>query len=251
MTDLEILLYVFDGLDRQGPGSAASTRKALSLLPGPIADGLVLDLGCGTGASTLELARALDRPIVAADVNPAALATLADRLAAAGIETPVETRLASMDDLGLPPASAALIWSEGATFTVGTERALAHWWPLVRPGGYVAFTDLMWLSGRRPAEAVAFLDGCYEGLAPMPDLSGVLAMAARIGYRLEAHFVLPESDWWDEYYAGLAARITALRPGADPALAAMIARLETEMAIYRAHAAAFGYAFVILSKPIG
>lgn len=249
MTELDALIRVFSGLDRQGPGSDASTRKALSLLPGPIPDGAVLDLGCGTGASTLVLARALDRPIIASDVNPDSLALLRRRLADAGITTPVETRVASMDAIDLPAGSAGLIWSEGATFTVGIERALAHWWPLLAPGGFVAFTDLMWTGSARPAEAAAFLDGCYEGFAPMPDLTGVLTLADRLGYRPEAHFLLPASDWWDEYYAGLSVRLDAERPGADAAVAEVIARSEREMEIVRRYATSFAYVFLILAKP--
>ncbi len=246
---MDAFLRIFGGLDRQGPGSAASTLKALSLLSAPLPPGPVLDLGCGTGSSTLVLARALDRPIVASDVNADSLAVLQGRLAAAGVATPVETRVSSMDALDLPPESAALIWSEGATFTVGIERALSHWWPILKPGGFVALTDLMWTGAARPTEAEAFFDACYEGLAPMPDLAGVLALAGRIGYRPEAHFILPESDWWDEYYAGLAARIKAERAGADQAVRAVIAHCEREMDIVRRHAASFGYVFVILGKP--
>ena len=75
---------VFAGMIRFGPGSERSTRKALSLLP-PLPDtGTVLDLGCGTGASTLVLADVLNRPVLASDVNPASLEALQTRARAAG-----------------------------------------------------------------------------------------------------------------------------------------------------------------------
>jgi hypothetical protein len=157
-----------------------------------------------------------------------------------------------MDDLGLEPASAALIWSEGAVFTVGTQKALAHWWPILKPGGYVAFSDLAWVSAARPPEAATFFDACYASFVEqpgMPDAIGLFSIAARIGYRLEAHFVLPASDWGDEYHAGVKARIDGLRDRDNAVLRELIATLDKEMDLVSRYASAFGYVFTILSKP--
>lgn len=60
---LELIIDLYQGLARLGPGSNASTRQALAL---PEAAGLpsatplqVADLDCGTGAATWVLAQAL------------------------------------------------------------------------------------------------------------------------------------------------------------------------------------------------
>ncbi len=62
------MLEPHDGLDQLGPGSRASTLRALhhceALPPRPA----VLDLGCGTGAQTLHLASVLEGRIVAVDL---------------------------------------------------------------------------------------------------------------------------------------------------------------------------------------
>jgi SAM-dependent methyltransferase len=249
MTMSDAFNRVFGGLERQGPGSAQSTLKALSLLPDPIGTGTILDLGCGTGASTVVLASTLNRLIIASDLNAASLEIVRARVRALGLEAMVETRQASMDDLGLPAESVALVWCEGAAFTVGLEKALSHWWTLLAPGAFVAFSDLAWVTPRRPPEAVALLDACYEGMPPMTDVAGMVAIANRCGYRQEAHFVLPEADWWAEYYAGLSARNASLRPVEDPALAEVVAHCVREMSVVRRFGEAFGYVFQILSKP--
>ena len=52
-----LFFELFSGLPRQGPGSAASTRRALGLVPGVGPRTRVLDIGCGTGDQTMVLAR--------------------------------------------------------------------------------------------------------------------------------------------------------------------------------------------------
>jgi len=46
-----------EGLPRQGPGSSECTRKAFSFLSGLPARPEILDIGCGAGMQTIELAR--------------------------------------------------------------------------------------------------------------------------------------------------------------------------------------------------
>ena len=177
---------------------------------------------------------------------------LRERVAALGLGDLIETRVESMDALSVEEGSVALVWSEGAAFTVGLENALTHWRPLLKPGGMVALSDFAWVGPQRPAEAVALFDACYDGLAPMPDVGAMITTAERCGYRPEAHFVMPESDWWDEYYVGLTARLETLRPEAagDEALSGLIDRCEQEREVVRKYPQAFGYVFMILRTPL-
>jgi SAM-dependent methyltransferase len=236
---------VFAGMTRQGPGSERSTRKALSLLPPLPQSGTVLDLGCGTGASTLVVADVLQRPVMASDVNPASLALLQKRARGAGLENRITTFIASADATGQPDDSAALIWCEGAIFTVGVEVGLKHWHPILKRGGVVAFTEMCWFGASRPAEADAFLRGCYP---PMTDAASLLSHGFGCGYRLEAMFALPEADWWDEYLAGVIPAIERHRGNSDPDVQSVIAVCDQELDIARRFGAAYGYVFVILSK---
>ena len=77
--DLTLLFELFENTPRLGPGSAASTRRALRMLPADLRIERVLDLGCGTGASTLVLAEQTNAAITAVDIHPPFLATLRAR----------------------------------------------------------------------------------------------------------------------------------------------------------------------------
>jgi trans-aconitate methyltransferase len=54
--DYSFLFTLFEGLDRQGPGSDTCTRRMSDILSPP-EDAQILDIGCGAGSQTLTLAR--------------------------------------------------------------------------------------------------------------------------------------------------------------------------------------------------
>ena len=68
MEDYQLLIDLHKNANRQGPGGDAETEKALSLAMTDRAAPLkIADIGCGTGASTLLLARLLKAQITAVD----------------------------------------------------------------------------------------------------------------------------------------------------------------------------------------
>ena len=66
--DYRIIAAFFAGLDRQGPGDDAQTRRALSFIDGLPPRPRIADIGCGTGRQTAVLASALDGPVTAVDL---------------------------------------------------------------------------------------------------------------------------------------------------------------------------------------
>lgn len=241
---LDACFTVFAGLSRQGPGSVSSTRKAVSLLP-PLPEGTVLDLGCGTGASTLVLADVLGRTICASDVNAASLETLRGRAQAAGLADRITTAIASADGTGEAEESAALIWCEGAVFTVGVEKGLRHWHSILKPGGVAVFSEMVWFDAVRPPEADAFFRQCYP---PMMDVAGLVALCSTCGFRFHASFKSPDSDWTDEYFAVLSPALERYRGSSDANIRAVVAECEREQEIARKYLGSYGYAFVVLQK---
>ena len=244
---LDALFTLFAGLPRAGPGSDASTRKAIDRLPALPASPRILDIGCGPGKQTLVLAAASKTPVVAVDIHQPFLDHLAATAAEVGLSHLVEPCKASMDALEFAPGSFDLIWSEGAVFIIGVAEALRLWRPLLRPGGLLAFTEATWLTDDPAPEVADFWQECYPA---MGTVAGNVAVAEARGYRGIDTFTLPDEDWWDEYYVPLGKRVAELRPQCEPGsdLAGVLDETEREMAMFRRHGDSFGYVFYLLRK---
>ena len=237
--------YVFAPLAQWGPGSDASTLRALAALPAVPAAGCVLDLGCGPGRQTLALARATRANVIAVDVDAGALGRLADRAELAGLGDRIAVREASMLSPDVPVQSVDLIWSEGAVYIVGISAALTRWSPLLRPGGAVAFTDAVWLTDAPPEEIHDWWTREYPA---MGTVAGVAELCRVAGYRVVDTQILPAEDWTAGYYDPLAERVETLRAHAEswPDLADLLDELATEIDLRRRYAETYGYAFFLL-----
>ena len=231
-------------LPRQGPGDDASTLRALAMC-GELPDGPeILDVGCGPGMQTVALAGATDGVITAVDLHEPFLDQLRERAAAAGVGERIATLSADMGALPFVPASFDLIWCEGAMFIIGIETALGSWRPLLRPGGYLVFSDLMWLVPDPPNEIHGFLSELDPGLTTV---AGNLARVEAAGYEVVGHFTLPDRSWWADYYDPLAERIPATREkyADDEAALATLAQQADEMVMRRKYPDAYGYEFIV------
>ena len=56
----------------------------------------------------------------------------------------------SMDNLPFRDEELDLIWSEGAIYNIGFERGLTYWKKFLKPGGFVAVTEVSRFSENRP-----------------------------------------------------------------------------------------------------
>ena len=235
-------------LPRLGPGSAASTRRAYSMLPDLGPAPRILDLGCGSGAQTLDLARCSGGTIVAVDDHPEFVAELGRRAERAGLGDRIDPRVGDMGALELPGESFDLIWSEGAIYNVGFEEGLRSWKPLLRPGGCVAVSEATWLRSDPPDPYRSYWAGEYP---PLTDVEHNRATVARCGYEDLGCFALPETCWLDEYYAPLERRLPELerKYRANPEALELLAGTRKEIAMYRESSDYCGYVFFVMRKP--
>ncbi len=244
---VDVFYDVQSGLARQGPGDDDSTLRAVRActdLPTPCA---VLDVGCGPGMQTMALARALDGHVTAVDNCEEYLQQLRRTVRDAALADRVDVRSGDMNKLDIAPASFDLIWCEGAAYIMGVREALTAWRPLLREGGYLAFTELVWLTDTPPNEVGEFFKKEYPA---MTTVAGVRTTIAEIGYRLITDFTLPDAAWWDDYYGPLRSKLPGLREkyaGDDEALA-IVAMTEREIDVRKRFHNHYGYQFYVAQR---
>lgn len=241
---MDIFFEIHRDLPREAPGDDESTLRAFRLMQAVPDAARILDVGCGPGAQTVALARYSQATVTAVDTHQPFLDELKRRAVAAGVAERVNTVQASMFALDFDEPF-DVIWSEGAVYIIGFEDGLRAWRKLLKPGGYVAVTELSWLQPNPPQDALKFWQEGYPGMATVEEN---LARLRRAGYQPVAHFTLPESSWWQSYYGPMAARIAQLREKyRDNAEAQRFLDMEAaEIDLYRQFSAWYGYVFYVM-----
>ncbi len=238
------IFRLYEGLARAGPGSDRSTLEALGRCSALPAEPKVLDLGCGPGLQTLLLAKRLGGRILGVDIHRPFLDRLEATAKARGLDRHIATLCADMGNLDLEPGGFDLLWSEGAIYFLGFEPGLRLWRDLLAPHGIIAVSECSWLTDDRPPEAEAFWWGAYPTMGTVAENR---ARATAAGLHLFDSFVLPPSDWWENYYSPLSARLADLRPDADAGLRAVIEDTEREIDFYRRYGDTYGYVFYLMA----
>ena len=188
---------IHQGLPREGPGGQQSTQIAYSCIRNIPQKPRILDIGCGPGVQTVCLAELSKGEIVAVDIHVPFINQLKERLQAQGLSTVVQPIIADMQKLEFDNETFDIIWAEGSVFIVGMETGLKKWKPFLRRGGTIAFTESTWLSSDVPIEIRQFWDKIDPTLGTIEE--NIKRIEAQ-GYRFVAQFVLPEDDWWNDYY---------------------------------------------------
>jgi len=188
------------------------TRKAFRILP-QMDKPRILDIGCGSGVPTMELARLSGGEVIGIDIDQPALDKLIKKIKEAGFSDRVQAINCSILDMSFPDESFDIIWSEGSIFVIGFKRELQEWKRFLKPNGFMVIHD-------------------EEG-----SITQKLEQITECDYDLLSHFTLTEDIWWAEYYAPLEKSIqkTRIRPGDDLEVIEELQNAEREIDMFKKH----------------
>ena len=158
----QYFLEVFESVPRQGPGSNEETQKAYSFLNNLPINPSILDIGCGKGKQTLELANISNGHIVALDMHKAFLTALQKSVSEKNLQDRITCLIGDMGEMPFLEEEFNVLWAEGAAFIIGFKQALINWKKFIKPGGYLAFSDCVWLKDNPPQE-------CGHGIISLLD----------------------------------------------------------------------------------
>ena len=242
---MNIFYEIHKDIPREGPGDNESTRKAFSMLTDLPKRVNILDIGCGPGMQTIELAKLIDGQIIALDAHEPFLKDLNSAAVKAGVSGKIETVIGTMFSLNYKEESFDLIWSEGAIFIIGFKEGLDYWKRYVKKGGYVVVSELSWISDNPPEEAVQFWHKDYPAMKSREENIKVIK---DLGYKLIDDFVIPDSAWMDNYYLPVEKRVSMLKEiyKDDEEAQSQLEGNLLEIDMFRKYSEYYGYVFYIM-----
>jgi ubiquinone/menaquinone biosynthesis C-methylase UbiE len=154
------------------------TRNAFRVLP-PVEDPSILDIGCGSGVQTIELANLCNGHITAIDIDVGALEALRKKVEDQGFSNRIDAIELSMLELNRLGKNFDIIWAEGSIFVVGFETGIRDWKVLLVDNGCLVVHD------------------------EDTDISTKLKVIERHKYKIIRQFKISHDEWWKRYYEPL------------------------------------------------
>lgn len=193
------------------------TRGAFATLP-PMEAPWILDIGCGSGIPTTELARLSRGRVVGLDKDVRSLGRTRQRVGREGLTGRVGIIRGSLLFLPFRPESFQILWSEGSVKVIGLDRALKEWRCFLSSSGYLVVHE-------------------STSLMTSPDFP-------EFGYRLRQRFDIPGEVWMERYYHPLERELEI----GPPSLGDDVEELYREIEWMRENPHDLGSTYLVLQK---
>ena len=201
------------------------TRKAFRMLP-KLDKPRILDIGCGSGIPTIEIARLSKGEIIGIDIHQPSLDRFTIRIKEEGLSDSVKAVNCSMSNMEFAEESFDIIWSEGSISVIGFEKGLMEWRRFIKPNGFLIVHD-------------------EKG-----NIEKKLKQVSDCGYQLLGHFILDEDTWWTEYFVPLEKLIceTQIKYADEPKVREQLHNAQLEIDMFKKDPKLSSSAFLIMRK---
>lgn len=248
MTEIELIIDLHKNSERQGPGSEKDTLKALGFMNLPDNRNLkIADIGCGSGGQTITLSQRLTGQIIAVDLFPEFLVELNAKSEKLGLRKTIKTLQKSMDELPFNRNEFDLLWSEGAIYNIGFENGVKKWKDYLKIGGYLAVSEITWITNSRPMEIEDFWRKEYSEIDIASKKIGILE---ENGYTLVGYFYLGQDSWMENYYKPMEAKFEAFleRNNNSDLAKKVVEEHKNEIDLYQKYKDYYSYGFYVARK---
>ena len=247
MEGIEYIYELCETLPRSGPGDNEYTRRAFASIPLPPSHPFILDIGCGQGMQTIELAKISNGKIIALDNHQAFLDLLMEKAKKKKLEEKIIPKNMSMLGMDFKEKTFDIIWSEGALYFMGFQNGLKRCHQLLKDKGYLAVTELLYTVTNPPKAVVEYFESEY------PDINNIetnIEAIKKEGFNLISNFALPESAWLNSYYLPMEIELPRLnqKHQENKIALAVFEGFRNEINFYRKYSNFFGYEFFVMQK---
>ena len=242
----DIFFEIHKNLPKEAPGSRETTRGVYNLIRTLPKRPLILDIGCGPGMQTLELAKISNGSIYAVDNHQPYLQSLLKNTKKYSLNN-IHIRNQSMFKLTFKEKKFDLIWSEGAIYIIGFEKGLKYWKKFLKRKGILAISEVSWIKKHPPVKLKKFWAENYPSIR---NIEQNLELISKSGYKPLLTYVFPEKDWWNSYYIPLVKRINRLKIkyGKDKNAMRYIKTEQKEIELFRKYSSYYNYVFYVMQK---
>ena len=133
-----------------------------------------------------------------------------------------------------------VIWSEGSAYIMGVYKALESWKSLLKPGGYMIMSDLVWVSSERSLEAIEFWHENYPNMKTVQQHKNTIE---KLGYKIVNTFQSSLKSW-NNYLTPLTKKIEMLSTTTVKSKA--LIDIKKEMIIHQKYLGQYGYQVFVL-----
>jgi len=166
------------------------TRKAFESIPERDKP-LILDIGCGTGTPTLELAKLSNGEVTGIDIDQGALDKLNLKIKQEGLSDRVNVYNRSVYDTKFEDEMFDIIWEEGVIQLLDFKRALTECNRVLKLNGFMVTGEATNWANRK------------------------LKHFPKFGFKLIKQIPWERECWWTQYYSPLEEKINILREKYD------------------------------------
>ena len=245
--DDAFLTELYKDIPKLGTGSPRVIHQVFKKLQLPSSP-TILDVGCGTGMSSIELVKMSDGQIVSLDINQTYLDILEKKARAQNVADRIRILKQDMFIMRFDDGAFDVIWAENSIFGIGIERALKSWRSFLKLGGYFVFSVIVRMKDIVPDEARNYWERVYPGVKSQDEIEGIFE---RQNYELIDSLPIPTSETMEYCYIPLEKKIKKLREiyGENKDYIAYLDLNQEEIDIVRKYNSEFyGSVFYIIQK---